>query len=666
MGGGGTRTDHSRPRLGRGAPRSRAGCVTCKQRHVRCDEARPRCGHCARLHLHCEYQPSAPQRTVRRTEGPAPTGSLEQRVESTPERQTQVLVEPDTVLPSVRELDWLLNPSWAGQPCLFPSPDSWTLGDDLANSHHVASYSVLSPTAAELQPTEFQQTPQQPLQATTAVNDVQHREQLLRLFQKIVQPPASILIGGQRRWRRIQRYLVGLSGSWPAVHYALLCVNESLHFDEVLTWPGQSREQCTARINHWHQLTCRELEQHLPGSAQGADPSVTAEALLAATVLLAWFEVLHDQDGQSNRFPQHLAELIIGREHHWNRYSRHLLSWLRNLDCRATYMGGRTPLLSPSALKVVSNYPTEIVPTIEEDADDDEGESELPPAGFHDEPASRSLPAPDTQRTQRQPQQVIPAGHTKQLILHILLQPALQWYSTAQAYCRRISEQDKHHRRRSTPEDEYEVMLTYRELESELWKLWNKRPKIMLLSPDGMATLMSPDIAIRLHQVFSVHLASFWILFVYLHRVCWWNLPHSPTVQRALEEVWLHLQAAYGESSAAPDEEEAAGQARRKTVHPTLLWPVFLFGLECPQTDRKNWAITQLTALGKSKPVLPPGEDEDDETLPPFRISSGATRNASRAAILLEELIQQQDQTAARVDDRDLSMKMFGCYFCIV
>ncbi|KAE8371160.1 hypothetical protein BDV26DRAFT_276674 [Aspergillus bertholletiae] len=33
------------------------GCATCKQRHVKCDEAKPECWHCRRLGLHCEgYQ----------------------------------------------------------------------------------------------------------------------------------------------------------------------------------------------------------------------------------------------------------------------------------------------------------------------------------------------------------------------------------------------------------------------------------------------------------------------------------------------------------------------------------------------------------------------------------------------------------------------------------
>ena len=80
---------------------------------------------------------------------------------------------------------------------------------------------------------------------------------------------------------------------------------------------------------------------------------------------------------------------------------------------------------------------------------------------------------------------------------------------------------------------------------------------------------------------------------------------------------------------------------------------------------RRTWAIEQLEALGEAKPVLE-NEGTNAETLPLFRLSAGATRNAKRAASLLRELIKEQEQANARVDDRDLSMKMFGCYFSIV
>ena len=45
------------PRLGkrRGHFKSRLGCLNCKRRRVKCNEARPECSPCRRLGLTCEY-----------------------------------------------------------------------------------------------------------------------------------------------------------------------------------------------------------------------------------------------------------------------------------------------------------------------------------------------------------------------------------------------------------------------------------------------------------------------------------------------------------------------------------------------------------------------------------------------------------------------------------
>jgi hypothetical protein len=38
--------------------KSRAGCLTCKRRHVKCDETRPACVPCSTSHRECEYSES--------------------------------------------------------------------------------------------------------------------------------------------------------------------------------------------------------------------------------------------------------------------------------------------------------------------------------------------------------------------------------------------------------------------------------------------------------------------------------------------------------------------------------------------------------------------------------------------------------------------------------
>lgn len=474
--------------------------------------------------------------------------------------------------------------------------------------------------------------------------------QLIQLFRKIVQPPAAILIGGFERWRRLQHYLCQLSEHSRAVRSSLLCVIELLLMDDdVAREHKPDSEACMKRILERHAAACDEIRSK---TSKHADlKPKTKEHLLAAIFLLSWFEVIRDQDARSDLFPRHLADIIITGDTAWSRYSQQLLSWLNTLDSKASHLGGEH-LLSPKCLEVVSHFPTKITSALDhgetgKDPDDSEfAVSDMSPCDYsHHSPEDVTSHSPSLSTCQ-----------VKQVVLNTILQPALEWYLTSQSYCRRISTHDKHHRKRFTSDDEYEVITACKGLESALFELWEYRPAVISLDAKQLGAIVAPDIAKRLEEIFSVYLASFWILFVYLHRVSWWNLPHSALATRALAEVWQDMQRAYGEEVNGP---------LRKVIHPSLLWPLFLFGSECPDQSQRTWAIEQLEALGEAKPVLQ-SEEVDSETLPPFKLSSGATRNAKRAAALLRELIKEQNAKQARVDDRDLSMRMFGCYFSIV
>jgi len=95
-----------------------------------------------------------------------------------------------------------------------------------------------------------------------------------------------------------------------------------------------------------------------------------------------------------------------------------------------------------------------------------------------------------------------------------------------------------------------------------------------------------------------------------------------------------------------------------------LLWPLFMFGSECEDAEKRDWAVKQLMALGNASAVV--SYDEEGESLAPFRLSLGATRNAKRAAVLLKELIVRQSVSKNRVDDKELSIELFGCHFSII
>lgn len=679
----------TRTRLGRSGLRSRAGCVTCKQRRVRCNEVHPVCGHCSRLQLACEYLPpnfaqrwrqqsqASDERDMRPSStsaAPSSTSAAEQGQQlsrrdlershrRTPETPSSVFVPyPRSGYATPHRFDFNdifsdLDTSWAGETMIIPesSFSIESMSDVVGAQFHLSGLMPVDnaihqqPEVSDVSslPRPSQRRDTMETFASSRVSMDGGSSHLIECFRKIVQPPAAILIGGFERWRRLQQYLCKLSDHSRAVRSSLLCVIELLMMeDDDSGDQGHDRDVCMKRIYDRHANACDEIRTKI--SKHSDLKPKTREHLLAAIFLLSWFEVIRDQDARSNLFPRHLADTVITNGTSWSRYSQQLLSWLNTLDSKASHLGGEH-LLSHKCLEVVSRFRTQITSSLDhgdngtKDADDFEvAVSDMSPGHSPEDVTSQS---PSLSMVQ-----------VKQVVLNTILQPALEWYLTTQSYCRRISAHDKHHRKRFTSDDEYEVITACKGLESALFELWDYRPAVISVGAEQLRAIVSLDMAKRLEEIFSVYLASFWILFVYLHRVSWWNLPHSALAIRALDEVWQNMHRAYGEEVNGP---------LRKVIHPSLLWPLFLFGSECPDHARRAWAIEQLEALGEAKPVLQT-ETTDADTLPPFKLSSGATRNAKRAAALLAELIKEQDAKGARVDDRDLSMRMFGCYFSIV
>ncbi|KIW46834.1 uncharacterized protein PV06_02466 [Exophiala oligosperma] len=482
-------------------------------------------------------------------------------------------------------------------------------------------------------------------------NDAETRH-LLSLFQSIVQPPASILIGGLRKWRRLQHYLVRLGSQCNLVFDSLVCVIEFLFIDEICQSAGQSRETRLSYIMDRRQSLLIALRAWVTDTQQPT-PS-THEQQLGALFLLAWLEAMKDQDAHSTPFPKDLADAILVKDTDWNRSSRVLLSWLWSLDSKATHLTGERRLFSEQALLVLARHPYQVVISQAEDNDEDIENEALESTGASKRMPSKSYEVVQGRRIDLQPKSSLTSSHIKQIMLHSLLQPAIEWYMDTQAFCRKISSHDRHHRPRGTPDDEFAVIVASKQLEEQLWEIWDQRPAMISLSKDQLCSMLPTDLALRLHEVYSVHLACYWVLFVYLHRVVWWNLPHSATTTSALNRVWELFQQCYGE--------EIDGS---KIVHPGLLWQVFLFGSECTDETHRTWSVQQLEGLASSKMVLQTQTGNSDG-LPSFKMSAGVTRNAKRALLLLKELIRRQQKTKVRVDDRTLSMEMFGCYFSLV
>ncbi|KAG0649134.1 hypothetical protein D0Z07_4239 [Hyphodiscus hymeniophilus] len=435
---------------------------------------------------------------------------------------------------------------------------------------------------------------------------------LLNYFGKITQPPASILITGVRKWRRLQSYFTKLSRHHRVVASALFAIIELLAKDDQSASRADMIDSLTSMgpALKLHEAARGEIEVMMSKEWQNC---TARNALLASIFLLAWFEVVRDQVYDQKLFPCELAEQIITSSGSWNRYSRQLLQWFNTLDSKASHLGGQH-LLSQRTLHVVSEHHTQI------NADDSSDEHQS-----DDERTNDSVFSPNEQNHNQKPSPNTTAAATlssqddtatspfvsndgfkslrqmKTVLLNTILQPALDWYQSTQKYCRHISSHDRYHRSRGTVKDEYEVVIACKQLELELIHLWRQRPQIIRLSISQLREIVCADVAGRLEAIFNLYMASFWILFVYLHRVVWWHLPLSEIAARALEETWQNLQRSFGE----------VVEGEKKVVHPALLWPLFMFGSECGDEARRRWAIEQLLALGEASTVV---RDEDEES----------------------------------------------------
>lgn len=194
------------------------------------------------------------------------------------------------------------------------------------------------------------------------------------------------------------------------------------------------------------------------------------------------------------------------------------------------------------------------------------------------------------------------------------------------------------------------VATACRGFEKELQDLWSQRPRVMDITAVELGAIVCQDIALKLEELFSVYAAAFWVHFIYIHRVAWWNLPHSNIAKTALEETWRMLRRSRGQSERHTEEEEIGVSCPRSAIHPGLMWPLLLFGCETPDPFRQDWAVTRLKKLREASAGGQALEEKSNNELPSFRLAEKGAQNAMRASVVLKELVQRQTKLGARID----------------
>lgn len=353
----------------------------------------------------------------------------------------------------------------------------------------------------------------------------------------------------------------------------------------------------------------------------------------------------------------------------------HVLQWLNMLDAKASHLGG-SHLLSEPALRVArSSHPSRAVTGT---ADGSGFETPMTsPLGTEQSTETSCLPG-NADSTPKKPagdrmayllssstQQTLPIRIIRMDVFNILLQPAFEFHMTSQAYFRRIGCHDRHHRKRGTPEDEFEIMNACMTFEEELQDLWKRRPGILNLNAEQLKQFVSEDLAQRLEQLFSVYIATFWGHFIYIHRVAFWNLDHTPIVKKALQETGNMMRRSVCQPMDRHEFDITLERTSSNSIHPGLMWTCFMFGCEVREPVQERWAVAQLRALGKLKRSDAANGDEEAELLA-FSLDEKGAQNALKASRLLELLIDRQTRAGDRVDGKYLCQELFGCHFYII
>ncbi|PYI04596.1 Zn(II)2Cys6 transcription factor [Aspergillus sclerotiicarbonarius CBS 121057] len=623
--------------MGRSGPRRRTGCLTCRARKVRCDEAKPTCANCTRLRLQCAYKTIIPGVASRHTSHNTSTTTAPGHTTAADRADLNFF---HTVLCNDR-----LSASASGSPQQAgPGRPPQSLSTD------ITSFDILG-FIGEIT-SDFQQKhldlttnglagfPAGSLPAAIANEELDHNERPIswglgsvpviqgdhsdqgssdtsgsrvtyedQLFAHFVEsdPPPTIFGPVTLEWEYVRANVVGQSRHSRAVLHGIYCYAE-IHEASIegKAWKLASK---------YHQLACSEVQSCLLGEVGEA----MLKRVFTTVLLLMLAELLSTPDlwGSGTSF-LHSAYLLLQRFHHrtksWIGVSHVIVSWVSLLDVRALIAGrDGDPLIELGCLSSKPNTTPEM--STEAKSDDNE-----PPNPAY-------------------------------LIREAITGPAFRFFLQTQQVIRRIVCIDLHHRSRGTVSDEFEVLQIAHQVGADLETLWNRRPRVLDVysTPEGLVDTLQPAIAVEICRTFRQYIANFLAIFIYLHRVAFAIYPRTDRVHRAVDRI-IQLATAEVESSGGDQQHLPA----------SFVWPLFVAGLE-GSMEQRRWIVKEMQRITGSCS----NQCRDAERIPE---TSRTARHphAGKALLLLEEMTRRQDASRTWADSRCVRRELFTDFFVMI
>ncbi|KAI7026626.1 hypothetical protein KC355_g604 [Hortaea werneckii] len=484
--------------------RSKTGCLTCRRRKVRCNEQRPRCGHCERLNLQCLWRPVQVNRDSSQTSA------------------NPAAIAPSSSLPSSQAFDfgaenvfdgWDFNSAiWQDTSAGDPTFLDWFAGTEPIDP---AQVDPTNPAAlANVQSLNLRPCTPPNYHTQARVNDVQSGAEtaspassadlgghaLVEHFLASVVPPILAAIEVGPRWTSTKMLFASLCAKSPMVRHSIMA------FSALEVSSDRSLVNSEHRLHY--QKASMELSSFLAKEDSGTTEASNSSRLqppLAAVFFLSYCDLLTNRVSEAQALLRDAS--VIVRNHKGQALTsieRRLISWIRLVDARTSSAGGDGTFLAAT-----------------EDA-----------ALTPDKTGQDSAPNHTSIR-------VGVDAEIEEILFDILYTPGIVFYQGVQSIMARVSNIDPWHRSRGTVEDETEVMSVAAGILKDLKTLETQRPALMDHAVAGSLTErhLAPDIAVAITRSYRTYWANYESSFIHLHRVAHKHLPPTADVLRARSTI---------------------------------------------------------------------------------------------------------------------------------
>ncbi|KAL2204132.1 hypothetical protein CC79DRAFT_1312399 [Sarocladium strictum] len=538
-----------RPRRQGYRGRVRTGCLTCRARKVKCDEARPMCSHCNRLMLQCIYKSPISTRQTANKER-LQVGQLPDANELTsPSRSESPLQERWRSSPPESPIAQRSMQKSPGQrpkqtPLLYQGSTNIDVTVCLAKVLESRSVGALNNGG----PCDTIGSPEdlisRDIELTTTIDILALRTQspyMSEIFLEAVDCP-GITPFDCVNWKLAKHHFVQIGKSCAAVASCVAALstlyNEQVH--------GLS---CSGSLSHYH-AGRNSIEEVL------SDTAADFEIVLAASFLTCAFEMVHY--GDVIPYLREPGSLFMRRLHVWAQttslhtdLAKRIITWLRILHS-ITCRGGAMGLISDEVVTLFPNY-NETLPNIK------------PPIGL----------GIDT------------CGH----LYEVLSGPIFNFYLQLQLISGQIARLSLYHRSRTKATDQQEVVEHMDSLKSCLRSLWDNRCSTLRQSPTYLRSELSPRTADKIIDLIGICEAAYYAELVDINRQLGDPVSISDDSREALHKIRAIIEQ-HGNSSSTSD----SGEKEQK-LNPGYLRPLFLYAIENTDRDQSTWAVQRIAQI---------------------------------------------------------------------